>query len=205
MRRHRVPDGLRGRFSAAIVSKNGGETPAPQTSPAQAADPYEEKLEEYRAGLCGGWGPEAFEAAGLCCLCGIPEAADGLGYRTEDLDGDGAEELIVGNGKVIYDLYTMENGAPVRVFSGAERNSYSLCADRTIVNQGTNGAASSIVGYYALEGASLQPVLILVFDTDTWYRSETSLDPEEGAPISDEEAETLMAAREAVDLNLKSL
>lgn len=75
---------------------------------------------------------EACDAAGLSLMCGRPEQA--WGYALQDLDGDGAPELLIGNGREIFDLYALQDGAPKKLLTGWERNAYVLCEDGTIYN-----------------------------------------------------------------------
>ena len=72
-----------------------------------------------------------------------------IGYTYYDLNGDGIEELIIGeiaDGEwkgVIYDIYTMVNRKPAHVVSGGSRNRYFACDGTFICNEYSSGALES--------------------------------------------------------------
>ena len=81
-----------------------------------------------------------------------------LGYGLVDLDLDGTDELLIANDgerQVIYDLYSLVDGQLVHVFSGWERNSYELRDNLTILNIGSNSAASTDYRFYHLRKGRL--------------------------------------------------
>lgn len=87
------------------------------------------------------------------------EAENLLGYQYEDLNQDGTPELLVGvsleEGDVflqnqIYLVYTAKEGEPVQILSARGRNMYSLLTDGHLAYFGSEGAAYSIFGEYAL-------------------------------------------------------
>ena len=78
-----------------------------------------------------------------------------LGYHTPDLDNDGVRELIISDGNVIYDLYTLKGEELVWLLSGGERNSYQLCLNGFIFNHGSNGAASFQDNVYYVKNGEL--------------------------------------------------
>ena len=79
---------------------------------------------------------------------GISEA----GYQLIDINHDGTDELIVGvklnaadtdaDSDILYDLYTIYDGKPVRLASGGERDYFSV-GDGVICEGGSGGAAAS--------------------------------------------------------------
>ena len=74
------------------------------------------------------------------------DALETVGYVYYDINGDGIEELVIGEiaeGEwkgVIYDIYAMVNREPAHVISGAERNRYYVCDDVFICNEISGGA-----------------------------------------------------------------
>ena len=93
-------------------------------------------------------------------LYGSRELMEGtLGYALKDLDGNGIPELIVGNPgyeNVVAGLFTLENKTPVKIFAGRARNRYYLYSDNKILQEGSNGASSSVASVYSLERSRLR-------------------------------------------------
>ena len=76
------------------------------------------------------------------------------GYILKDLDQDGSDELIIlsrgslkssryQNEDMLYAVYTMKNGKPIRVLDSWTRSRNYLCADGGIYNEGSDGASYS--------------------------------------------------------------
>ena len=81
---------------------------------------------------------------------------DGAGYRFYDADSDGEEELLIlDDDEAVAALYTRKNGRIFHVFDGWERNRYSLCADGTFYNAGSDGADKSIEAILRLSGTKM--------------------------------------------------
>ncbi len=163
--------------------------------PAIDNDLYEELIaaaercvreEDYEA-------PEAYGFSVIICMgrCSV-------GYRIEDIDGNGTEELIFGeiwgDDTVIYDIYTVSEGELVHVLNGWDRNRYYLCENGMIANEGSGGAAHSNYAYFTFDGASLHLAEAVIYDGDKdrenpWFYSEESqYDAEYAEPISAERA-----------------
>ena len=74
---------------------------------------------------------------------------DKVGYVYYDLNGDGIDELLIGEitqGEtkgVIYDIYTMVDRKPEHVISGGSRNRYFACDKVFICNEASLGANES--------------------------------------------------------------
>ena len=120
---------------------------------------------------------------------------DRISAQMMDLDSNGVDELIITDGMMLYDLYTMKNGSPVKLLTGWERNAYRLCQNNVIYNQGSNGAASTVFNYYQLMAGELVLVESVVFDAikdfdNPWFRSSDGETPE--VPITEEEANRIM-------------
>ncbi len=89
---------------------------------------------------------------------------DEVGYYLVDVDGNGQQELFIGNGEEIYDAYTLVNGRAVHLFNGGERYQYSYCSDGSFYFTGSNGAANSETARYTLSGDTLVLSEMVVFD-----------------------------------------
>ena len=121
-----------------------------------------------------------------------------LGYRIEDIDGDGTQELIFGENwgdhTVIYDIYTISEGELVHVLDGWDRNRYYLCENGMIANEGSGGAAHSNYSYFTFDGVELHLAEAVIYDGDKdrenpWFYSvESEYDAEYAEPISEERA-----------------
>lgn len=175
--------------TAAPTPAEPAQTPAP-TPAEQLEAPYADLLALYGQAAQEGWDMEACDAAGLSLMCGRPEQA--WGYALRDLDGDGAPELLIGNGREIFDLYALQDGAPKKLLTGWERNAYVLCEDGTIYNTASGGAAYTVFADYAVREGALVPVKTVVFDTDAWTAYDGAEGEGEGVPLTEEEAQTWM-------------
>lgn len=83
------------------------------------------------------------------------------GYAFRDLNGDGTPELIIGEIEdtndntgsipgVVYS-YSKEKNEIIEVFESWDRNRNILLSDNSIVNIGSNGVSSSVLGHFVLE------------------------------------------------------
>ena len=106
-----------------------------------------------------------------------------FGYLLSDLDGDGAEELLIGcltgdeyTDEIVLDLYTIRDDAVSRVFTSGERDRYYLCSDGTIANEASASAFESHFRYYTYAGGALALREEYGFDlaanrNDPWFRA----------------------------------
>ena len=134
---------------------------------------------------------------------------ESLGYLLKDLDGNGVDELIFGantdgwdNGGwdgIIYDIYTLDNGTPVHVLSGWERNRYYLCETGYIANESSGSAFDSSYSYYTYSGTELTLVESVMHripsnEERLWfYSTEETYDTENAEHISAEQANEIMS------------
>lgn len=109
---------------------------------------------------------------------------DKIGYAYYDTNGDGIEELLIGeiatgNWKgVVYDIYTMVNRKPAHVISGGSRDRYYVCDDSFICNEYSSGANESGMKVYILveNATELYPQVGFKYDgydnnLSPWYIS----------------------------------
>ncbi len=117
---------------------------------------YDEILEQYAAALQAG-SPEGYWWVNWE---GVSNSAYGvkLGYARIDMDGNGIEELVVGETAdsgnmpgMVYSVFTLDNGFPRVLFEGWTRNAFYLCSDGQALNEWSNGAADSGWSVYGLE------------------------------------------------------
>ena len=154
----------------APASTSEPATPAPDVTEAPEVDysaAYASVLTAYRDALAANAGEGDLMGAGLSILCiyaGEDKSAC-VGYCFADLDGDGVNELLIGQisgdeftDKVIFDAYTLVDGAPVQLFQSRERARYYLCSDNTVALEGSSGADSSDSELYAVSGGALTAI-----------------------------------------------
>ena len=114
---------------------------------------YDEVIELYIRALKERWNSNKISEFGFepCCFVSSMESD---GYLLKDLNGDGNDELIIlprsslegGNVEyceMLYAVYTMKNGKPIRVLESWTRSRNYLCADGGIYNEGSDGASYS--------------------------------------------------------------
>ena len=158
---------------------------------------YAQQIERYYTAISQQWDESDYwehEMSPLVTHYYDGKSLDNVGFTFMDLDGDGVNELIITDGMMIYDLYTMQNGTPVKLLTGWERNAYRLCQNNVIYNQGSNGAASTVFNYYQLLAGELVLVDSVVFDANKnfdnpWFRSSDGETPEE--PLTEDEANAI--------------
>ena len=96
-----------------------------------------------------------FEELEMSYLWGYDGTFNNGGFRLIDLDGDGIEEMLIGENNlgadVIYGIYAIQDGELVRLCTGWDRNRYYLCEGNIIWNEGSSGAAHSSDAYYTYE------------------------------------------------------
>jgi hypothetical protein len=96
-----------------------------------------------------------------------------FGYLVTDLDENGTPEVIFSDGKVIYDLYTLERGEYLHLFSGGEQNTYELCKENYIFNTVSDGEGGTTYQYFRLNGSELLKEVSLVHEVnaeeESWY------------------------------------
>lgn len=116
---------------------------------------YDGILEEYAAALA------AQDASGMWwvndeCVMNCAYGAQ-LGYAFIDFDGNGVDELVIGETAqsecmpgMIYSVYTLDNGYPRVILNGGVRNSFRYCTDGRFENEWSNGAGNSGVSVYQI-------------------------------------------------------
>lgn len=112
---------------------------------------YDEVIELYIRALKERWNSDKISEFGFepCCFVSSMESD---GYLLKDLNGDGNDELIIlprscleyrdaEERGILYAVYTMKDGKPIRVlYSWTRRRNY-LCTDGEIYSEGSDGAA----------------------------------------------------------------
>lgn len=153
-------------------------------------------LEKYRTALREEWDLSQCGENDISLMVShFVESPDRLCAFFLDLDENGVQELMITDGMMIYDLYTLENKQPVHLLTGWERNSYQFCMDNYIANHGSGGAALSLYNYYRMENGKLVLQESILFDAaedpeHPWFRNNDGQTP--GEPLTQEQAEECM-------------
>lgn len=139
---------------------------------------YSHVLQKYIDAINENWDMTRCEQEDISYLTTLLESTEDLGYSLIDLDGNGVEELIVTNGNVIYDLFTLlKDGSLFHLLSGADRGEYTLCENNYIAYVGFDSADWTRYYFYRVKGASLVLEQALEYNThqgpdNPWFRSE---------------------------------
>ena len=114
---------------------------------------YDEVIELYIQAIQEKWDSDKISAFGFEPVSFVG-SLENDGYFFKDINHDGKNELIIlpmslnngsleDGGAMIYAVYTMQNGKPVRVLESWTRSRNYLCADGGIYNEGSDGASYS--------------------------------------------------------------
>jgi len=176
----------------------------------QAMEQYDSILRKYLTAVSQGWDPMRCEDEEISYMIAFLESADDLGYMLEDLDGNGQLELIVSDGDIIFDLFTLTQEGSHRILTGGERNVYYLCEGNSIYNRGSNSAFSSQYNFYLLNGTELVTQKAILFDAEVdsgenWFVVETEQNTEKLFPLSEEASSDLIASYKIVPIEITSV
>ncbi len=178
-----------------------------------AAD-YDEIIENYRTMIREKWdASQIFDTEYSPVLGYLSESADAqdaVGYTMMDVNGDGVDELLIGEtdtelaaNRLIFDAYTMKDGQPVQLFVSHERNRYYLSEDESgailVANEAANGAANSAWYYYVVSGDELQIVQGVIYDLAADEQNPWFLTYDEDWDTSNDEATTEEDAQNIID------
>lgn len=117
-------------------------------------DLYKDVLAKHLRAIDEKWESPKLEEENMSYMYNViskttDKTADKIGYAFYDVNGDGIEELFIGEiaeGEwkgVIYDIYTMVDRKPTHVASGGSRNRYYVSDDNFICNEYSSGANES--------------------------------------------------------------
>lgn len=166
--------------------------------PVSMEETYDLYVLRYMEALEQAWDPGKCMEEDISLLVGFLTSPDQLKFTLVDIDQNGIEELIITDGRVIYDLYTYADGEVKHVLSGAERNAYMLSVDNVIINYASGSAAYSVYGFYRFVGSTLVVDQLVVLDAakdpqHPWFRGFIE---EDLHPITEEEANQIIESYE---------
>ena len=114
---------------------------------------YNDILKKHITALNEKWDSVKLEKEQMSYMYNL---TDKIGYIYSDVNGDGIEELLIGEiakgswKGVIYDMYTMVDRKPKHVTSGGARNRFYVCDGAFICNEYSSGALESGVNVFIL-------------------------------------------------------
>ena len=177
---------------------------------------YGDVLRKHKKALTEKWDGEKLEKEDMSrAYCETAQFAEGsltdkIGYAYSDLNGDGIDELLIGEiskssePSIIYDIYTMKDRKPVHVVSGWYRNRYYMLENGMICNDYSNSAYSSGRAVYDLIHNDTELFLQcnMIYDAEKdekapWFIAYGD-DP---SPVSEEDFEERMSDFEPVHIN----
>lgn len=126
-----------------------------------------------------------------------------------DVNGDGVCELMIGAihgdefvDKMLFELYSLEDGIPVQIFAGQERDRYYIDeleeGGFLIANEASSGALNSAWFYYVMDGEELSVVQAILYDAAAspdrpWYMTYSrDWDISGAEPIEEQLAEDII-------------
>ena len=141
--------------------KANGDKPKEEERPEDAKTAFEPVFSEIFEILDYGYNMDReyeYVSGGLTEKINYPGDSDllkDIGYLFEDLNGDGAEELLIGSDEdyeetgprsYIYGIYSAKDGKPVTVVAGSARSAYMYMGDGQLFYCGSAGAMNTIIG-----------------------------------------------------------
>lgn len=175
----------------ATDSTNRAAEPTEETAPSELPAAYRTVIQTYRSAIEEGWNMEQCSMEQISCLAAFVESPEDLGYALRDLDGDGAEELLITDGSEIYSMHALFQDSTILWLSGMERIHYYLCEDGLISEVGSSSAAETTYTFYSFSNNTLDVIIRLSFDANRdpenpWFREDFQ------TTITEEEAQNIL-------------
>ena len=130
-------------------------------------DLYKKVLQKHYKAINEKWDSTKLEQENMSYMYNVlsqsnKNSADKIGYAYYDSNGDGIEELFIGEiasgdlKGVVYDIYTMVDRKPAHVVSGGARDRYYACDNSFICNEYSSGANESGMLVYIIVENSIE-------------------------------------------------
>lgn len=109
-------------------------------------------------------------------ITGSENPLENIGYTFQDIDGNGVDELIIGevcdtHYQYIISIFTLENKTAVPILEGWARNRYYILSNGLIYNSGSGGAAYSSYETFHLNDNKLETVEHVVSSDEELQKS----------------------------------
>lgn len=156
-------------------------------------DVYADIIVRYNRAVEEQWDPGVCVENEISLMVGfLLDQNVAFGYTLHDLNLDGSMELIITDGNLIYDLYTIVDDVPVLLLSGMERLSYRLCDGDYIAEFGSGSAFYSVYRYQKLVAdGSFSVCDEIVFDASVSEQAPW-FDGIREVPLTEAEAKAVM-------------
>lgn len=166
---------------------------------------YDGILNTYKTALSEQWSLARLEAANLNYLLMYSTNVSDIGYLYMDINGDGVAELFIGQAghgtrSDFLDLYTLVYGQPVLVASSSEHSMYNICADGTIMLDGSEGAFENYYDYYTILNGSLSLIEELYFNSSSSNTWQYTKDGRTYSYVSDDFASQIIDQYQEIEL-----
>lgn len=161
---------------------------------------YDPILQIYRTALEENWEYYQYTDAGISGDILTDSVRGKLGWCLMDVDGNGCEELIVSDGRYLYDMYTIPDGKQVYHIETANSDATKILCENGIIKRQLILDDRTYWTFYSLHnGFVLTPERTLVYRDDGYYEGSTEKDVK---PISKDEAGQILSSFEPVSLAL---
>ena len=163
-------------------------------------------LLKYDTAIEEAWEFDLSEAEGISYISAVIAAGGNMGYAVTDLDGNGTSELIISDGKLIYDLYTAVDGKLMNLLYADDRNTYELCEGSYIRHVKSEDSGSATYQYFKLSGSELLKEVSVAYEKDgdiaNWYIYGGFQYSIHRMQITQEEAENIMERFKTTSLEI---
>lgn len=153
--------------SPSFASPTTAQT-VPVTEETQAAtlpEVYQEIVDTYVMAIEEGWNPAQCSEGGISILTAEVTNPDTVGYTLMDVDEDGSQELLMTDGDLIYDMFSLSpEGEEILWVTSMDRIQYRLCLDNLISCVGSSSAARSYYTYYRFSNNTLDKIIEVTYD-----------------------------------------
>ena len=188
--------------AAATIKCVDGGTYAPGAG-IKGEDLYPEIVKKHALAIAETWDASRLEEEEMSPvyyamdIMGHDSIADTVGYAYADLDGDGVDELLIGEitdgtaQGLVYDVYTMAGRKPVHIMSGWYRNRFQVLENGDLLNEYSAGAKESGTRVYSVSHNEGAAIPYIAFKTDGYENEEQPWFVAYGSGEEDDEWENI--------------